>query len=137
MSTLSARRKAMRGTKRTCLACEVRFYDLARSPIACPSCGAPYTPAPEQSVQTRTGVASFSTRTGWRNQPFKRPQPAPQVAGPADSAGSESAPAGDGPGDATDEAPEDDLVLEHEQDDADAPGLIDPESTESTGSDEH
>ena len=36
--------------------------------------------------------------------------------------------------DATDEAPEDDLVLEHEQDDADAPGLIDPESTES---DEH
>ena len=36
MSTLSARRKAMRGTKRTCQACEVRFYDLARSPIVCP-----------------------------------------------------------------------------------------------------
>ena len=130
MSTLSARRKAMRGTKRTCLACEVRFYDLARSPIACPSCGAPYTPAPEQGVQARTPVASFSTKTGWRTQPLKRPQPTP-VADPADSAGSESAPAGD---DATDEAPEDDLVLEHEQDDADAPGLIDPESTES---DEH
>ena len=39
MSTLSARSKAMRGTKRTCQACEVRFYDLARSPIVCPSCG--------------------------------------------------------------------------------------------------
>ena len=38
MSTLSARRKAMRGTKRTCLSCEVRYYDLARNAIACPSC---------------------------------------------------------------------------------------------------
>jgi hypothetical protein len=33
MSTMSARRKAMPGTKRTCQVCEVRFYDLARSPI--------------------------------------------------------------------------------------------------------
>jgi uncharacterized protein (TIGR02300 family) len=119
MSTLSARRKAMRGTKRTCLVCEVRFYDLARSPIACPSCGAPYTPAPEQIVQTRTGVASFSTRTGWRNQPFKRPQPAPQVADP-----------GDGVDDAASEAREDDVVLEHEQDDAEVSGLMDQDVTE-------
>lgn len=130
MSTLSARRKAMRGTKRTCLVCEVRFYDLARSPIACPSCGAPYTPAPEQIVQTRTGVASFSTRTGWRNQPFKRPQPAPQVADPEGSAVSESAPAGDRVDDAASEAPEDDVVLEHEQDDAEVSGLIDQDVTE-------
>ena len=32
--------KAARGTKRTCQACETRFYDLNRSPITCPSCGA-------------------------------------------------------------------------------------------------
>jgi hypothetical protein len=82
MSTLSARRKVMRGTKRTCLACEVRFYDLARNPIVCPSCGAPYAPAPEQIVQARTAVASFSTKTGWRSQPFKRPQPPPHVTDP-------------------------------------------------------
>lgn len=34
--------KAARGTKRTCQACETRFYDLNRSPITCPSCGAAY-----------------------------------------------------------------------------------------------
>ena len=121
MSALSARRKAMRGTKRTCLECEVRFYDLAGSPIACPSCGAPYTPTAEQSAQARTRVASFSTKTGWRTQPFKRPQPAPPVVDPEDSAGSGSASAGDGADDAADEAPGDDVVLEHEQDAAGPP----------------
>ena len=36
--------KADRGTKRTCqdASCAVRFYDLAREPIKCPSCGALY-----------------------------------------------------------------------------------------------
>ena len=29
-----------RGTKRTCLSCEARFYDLARVPAICPKCGA-------------------------------------------------------------------------------------------------
>jgi uncharacterized protein (TIGR02300 family) len=28
------------GTKRVCQSCGARFYDLARSPIVCPSCGA-------------------------------------------------------------------------------------------------
>lgn len=39
-----------RGTKRTCLSCESRFYDLARVPATCPKCGAEYVeivrPAP-------------------------------------------------------------------------------------------
>ena len=129
MSTLSARRKAMRGTKRTCLACEIRSYDLARNPIACPSCGAPYTPAHEQSVQARTPVASFSAKTGWRTQPFKRPQPASPVADTEDRAGSERAPAGNGLDDVADEAPEGDLVLE--QDEAESSELIDQDPTES------
>ena len=129
MSTLSARRKVMRGTKRTCLGCEVRFYDLARSSIVCPSCGAPYTPAPEQIVQARTSVASFSSKTGWRNQPFKRPQPAPQV-DPEDSAVAETLPAGDVVDDAASETSEDDIVLEDEQDDAGVSGLIDQDVTE-------
>jgi uncharacterized protein (TIGR02300 family) len=120
----------MRGTKRTCLACEVRFFDLARNPILCPSCGAPYTPAPEQIVQARTAVASFSTKTGWRSQPFKRPQPPPHVTDPEDSARSESLPTGDAGDDAASEAPEDDVVLEQEQDDAEAPRLIDQDLTE-------
>ena len=36
--------KAMRGTKRVCQACQVRFYDLAREEIVCPACGVLYTP---------------------------------------------------------------------------------------------
>jgi uncharacterized protein (TIGR02300 family) len=28
------------GVKRTCQSCSARFYDLARSPIVCPKCGA-------------------------------------------------------------------------------------------------
>ncbi|MCB9931592.1 MAG: FYDLN acid domain-containing protein [Alphaproteobacteria bacterium] len=31
--------QAKRGTKRTCVACGERFYDLARDPIVCPACG--------------------------------------------------------------------------------------------------
>lgn len=31
-----------RGTKRTCQSCSARFYDLARTPIVCPKCGADY-----------------------------------------------------------------------------------------------
>jgi uncharacterized protein (TIGR02300 family) len=34
--------KSARGMKRTCQACETRFYDLNRSPITCPSCGATF-----------------------------------------------------------------------------------------------
>ena len=33
------------GTKRLCRNCGARYYDLARSEIACPKCGAPYDPA--------------------------------------------------------------------------------------------
>jgi uncharacterized protein (TIGR02300 family) len=32
--------KAEWGTKRTCLSCGARFYDLRREPIVCPACGA-------------------------------------------------------------------------------------------------
>ncbi|MEE3098804.1 MAG: FYDLN acid domain-containing protein, partial [Pseudomonadota bacterium] len=30
------------GAKRTCPSCAVRFYDLLRDPVACPSCGATF-----------------------------------------------------------------------------------------------
>jgi uncharacterized protein (TIGR02300 family) len=30
------------GAKRTCQNCATRFYDLQKSPIVCPKCGAPY-----------------------------------------------------------------------------------------------
>ena len=32
------------GTKRICQSCGTKFYDLTKSPIACPSCGAAFDP---------------------------------------------------------------------------------------------
>lgn len=75
MSTVHALRKAMRGTKRTCQACEARFYDLARSPIMCPMCGAHYTPPAEPPVHARARTGPFAGKTGWRRQALTRLQP--------------------------------------------------------------
>ncbi len=36
--------KAEWGTKRICMNCGARFYDMQRDPIVCPSCGATYDP---------------------------------------------------------------------------------------------
>ena len=45
--------KADLGTKRACLACGMRFYDLSRSPIICPGCGAEFDP--DNLIKTRKG----------------------------------------------------------------------------------
>lgn len=36
--------KAEWGLKRTCQSCGAKFYDMNRSPIACPKCGAEFDP---------------------------------------------------------------------------------------------
>jgi uncharacterized protein (TIGR02300 family) len=121
MSTVSARHKAMRGTKRTCQACEVRFYDLARSPIVCPSCGAHFTPAAAAPVvHSSAPPASFSSKTRWRSQPLKRAQPIlPNSGEPSDPLIEEE----------TEEMAsvdsEDSVVLDQEQDEEGASGLVD------------
>ena len=119
--------KAMRGTKRVCQACEVRFYDLAREQIVCPACGVLYTPVVQAPVESRRGVAG-SGKTGWR-QSFKRPSPVPiepdpQVVAPSDSEEVEVEASGDEVP-AADAVPEDDIVLEQEPDDGDVSGLVD------------
>ena len=54
---MATKQKQDRGTKRTCQnsECGSRFYDLNRTPIACPICGAAYvvgsSPAPITIVQ--------------------------------------------------------------------------------------
>ena len=57
--------RALRGTKRACQACDIRFYDLARERILCPACGA------EQMVEVRAVVASrrasHPLRAAWRS----------------------------------------------------------------------
>jgi uncharacterized protein (TIGR02300 family) len=126
MSTMSARRKAMRGTKRTCQACEVRFYDLARSPIVCPMCGAHYAAPAEPVVQARERSVPFSSKTGWRSQPFKRTQPVLPVADvtpidPSDSLAVEN----EAEETATELSEDRGVVLEQEPDDGDALSLVD------------
>ena len=51
--------KADLGTKRACLACGMRFYDLGRSPITCPGCGAEFDP--ENIIKSRKGRPAGKT----------------------------------------------------------------------------
>jgi uncharacterized protein (TIGR02300 family) len=44
------------GTKRICLNCGARFYDLQRDPIVCPACATPFDPA-AQNRPRRTRAA--------------------------------------------------------------------------------
>jgi uncharacterized protein (TIGR02300 family) len=50
--------RAQRGTKRTCVACGERFYDLDRNPIVCPACGNVH--GPEAFVRQRPLVADLA-----------------------------------------------------------------------------
>ena len=129
MSTASELSKAMRGTKRVCQACEVRFYDLSRDPIVCPSCGAQYTPAAAPVFEARTRVAPVGGQTGWRSKGFKRPEPVVSEPNPEPAAAPAVASAEDAaeePATAAAEA-EDDVILEQEPDDGDVSGFVDLE----------
>lgn len=110
--------KAMRGTKRVCQACAVRFYDLSRELIVCPSCGAHYLPVAAPVIaEAGTRAARFTDKTGWRGRGFKRPDPEPDAA--QELAASE---------DATEKAlvpvANEDAVLEEEPDEGDITGLL-------------
>jgi uncharacterized protein (TIGR02300 family) len=125
MSTMSARRRAMRGTKRTCQVCEVRFYDLARNPIVCPMCGAHCAPPAEPFVRARERSVPFSSKTGWRSQPFKRTQPVVSVADVTPIDPSDSLAVGNEAEVTATELSEDRVVLEQEPDDGDVLSLVD------------
>lgn len=58
------------GTKRICLSCGSRFYDLQRDPIVCPSCEASFKP--DDFLRTR--------RTRAQAEEAPRPKPAPAKA---------------------------------------------------------
>jgi len=50
------------GTKRLCESCGARFYDMKRSPIACPKCGVEHVPeAPPAAKAVRTRRRPFVT----------------------------------------------------------------------------
>ena len=46
--------KAELGVKRTCLSCDMRFYDFNRNPIICPGCGAEFDA--ENLIKSRKGI---------------------------------------------------------------------------------
>ena len=86
MSTVDARRRALRGAKRTCAACEVRFYDLGRDRIVCPMCGADYA-LPAEPAVAPARAASFANRTGWHRQPVLLAKDAARAGATAGTAG--------------------------------------------------
>ena len=120
MTTLSEATRAKRGTKRVCQSCEVRFYDLARSPIVCPACQAVFTPVEQPVFQARAP----SGKSGWRPTSKRAAPmvPAPDLE-PADAAEAEVAE--DAIEETTDTASEDAVILEQEDDDSDVTGFID------------
>ena len=125
-ASASQANKTARGTKRLCDVCQVRFYDLWRDPIVCPSCGAQHTPVVQQAVDVgRRGVSG--EKAGFR-QNIKRPAPVPAEPDPGEDIRPEAA-ANEGlevvAEDAAETGPDEDIVLEHEPDDGDVSGLMD------------
>lgn len=122
MTTVSERSKALRGTKRVCQACEVRFYDLARDPIVCPACGAHFT------VVVRPAVDETAYKPGPRNRGFKRPDVVLPVVAAEDAAPEEVADVEELEVEAEDAVappPEDDSVLEPDGEETDVTELVD------------
>lgn len=125
MTTASQAMKAMRGTKRVCAACGVRFYDLARDPIVCPSCGEVHTPVARGGIDGAAGGASFTEKTSWRSRSFKRIDPVQPAADLEPRAAPEPAEAEDLVEETPGAVAEDDIVLEQETDDGDVSGWVD------------
>ncbi|MCZ6860245.1 MAG: TIGR02300 family protein [Alphaproteobacteria bacterium] len=95
------------GTKRTCLSCGVRFYDLGKKPITCPSCESSFEP--EAFVKTRRSRQSAPIEPKKVTEAAKVPEKEAEIAG-TDTV--EAAVANDddkAPGD--DSGEEDDAVL--------------------------
>lgn len=55
--------KQARGTKRTCQSCDERFYDLEKTPIICPHCGAKYVIASSPAALAALQAEEKAART--------------------------------------------------------------------------
>jgi hypothetical protein len=114
--------RRLRGTKRACRSCEVRFYDLGRDPTVCPSCGASLAMSGFEPVKQQVGYQSS----------FRSPKPNLKVVQVEDDI---PAPAADTVEASEDETPGDadsDVLLEEEGDD-DVADLLTPDESD-TGS---
>ena len=113
--------KQARGTKRTCTACEARFYDLNRAPILCPGCGEQHVPVTRRERE----AAARSSYSMMRQAPAAVIPDAIASEVPAELI----AELKDEPVDAeADALPADDLLLEEAEEElGEAEGLIEPE----------
>jgi uncharacterized protein (TIGR02300 family) len=118
--------KAARGTKRMCLACETRFYDLGRSPIICPSCTAEFVPVTRRAAEA-------ASRAGWSGGNTRGRPIAAEAADAPEQAEEVAELEGEVKDDVEAEgeagAPEDEILLEEtEEDNVDPAVLVDPEA---------
>jgi hypothetical protein len=88
-------------------------------------CGTQYAPPAGPIVQARERSVPFSSKTGWRSQPFKRTQPVLPVADVTPINPSDSLAVGYQAEEAATELSEDRVVLEQEPDDGDVLSLVD------------
>ena len=75
--------KASWGLKRTCQSCSAHFYDMHKSPIACPKCGAIYDPDAVAKTR-RSRTATGADKLAAQRQPVRRPEPEVEVTTTAD-----------------------------------------------------
>jgi uncharacterized protein (TIGR02300 family) len=124
--TTASETKALRGTKRQCVECEVRFYDLKRAPIVCPACGVEHKPVAVPVFEI--GAKPAGGKSAWRSKSFKRPAPVvevePEAAEPADAEAAVTEEAEEETVVAAEPGAEDDIVLEQEADDTDVSDLV-------------
>jgi uncharacterized protein (TIGR02300 family) len=126
MTTTTLSNKEDRGTKRVCLACEVRFYDLKRDPIVCPSCGGHFTPVALAAVALGTRKTPVA-KSAWR-QRVERPgvaEPTLDVDNPAPAETADAADIEATSEETANASPDDDTVLvEQDGDDSDVTDLV-------------
>jgi uncharacterized protein (TIGR02300 family) len=110
--------RKLRGTKRTCPSCEQRFYDLARDPTVCPSCGA--------SLPIATFERVPAANAGYQRSNWGAPKPELAVVAPPEAEIPE-----DEAEEATESAEADNDVLLEEDGDDDVGDLLTPDETDS------
>ena len=76
--------KAAWGLKRTCQSCGAHFYDMHKSPIGCPKCGAIYDPDAVAKTR-RSRTATGADKLAAQRQPARRPEPEAEIVAVADA----------------------------------------------------
>lgn len=114
------------GVKRLCQSCATKFYDLGRSPIACPQCGARFDPeALLKSRRNRPTAAAKAVKP-----PAKAPGGDPKGDPKGDSAGR---PDEKSPGQESADPDGDDATVKNNADDGDDDSVIKDTSDLSDG----